>query len=333
MDLPDGVRHQPGRERLISMRDGGLITIDDRADPALAGYAIKDRDFAAAVQPYLHGDWALYDAECALRREGVAYSGADYAGIPARPSITVLPDLLAGTAGDQAAHGCTMGHWHPRTLAEAAGEWTQEVYEFQTHGLMALDRQAGTVELHVCAPGDKVAVPNACHMTLYNLGGDAEPLVTLDFASPIPGRNPANKDLIAQVGPAMLITRDAYDVTIQVNALYADSPSHAAGVRLGAPARRALDRSVRIELDDRVPLGVFLHAALLRDNALRASLGRIGLVVAAGSPAIEVTPYPGTLAAARGPIRLCGPLASEARPGSALYDAFAGDGAVLAPGA
>src|SRR6185436_5221086 len=106
----------------------------------------------------------------------VLYSGAEHNGSPHKsaehpssplgsfvklPNITVLPNLSTeesrGLARPYTLFGSTMGHYHPQA---PTGPRVQEVYEFQSYGCLALDREEGHVELWVAQDGDKVAVPS-----------------------------------------------------------------------------------------------------------------------------------------------------------------------------
>lgn len=232
MKLPDGVFYRPRQEHLIAKNEQAAIRIETGASyPANADYKINDRSFAQAIAPYLHGDWEDFDRLFRLnprrvvsmggkpQESPVIYSGAEHRGSSKLPNITVVPNLATqesrGLARPLTVFGCTMGHYHPGTLANYR---TQEVYEFQSYGMLVLAREVGVVEVWVAQDGDKVAVPNGCHMTLYNLGDEDNPLVTLDFADP--DRNPANKDLVGKYGPILLAYYDDFEVVFTLNRLY-----------------------------------------------------------------------------------------------------------------
>src|SRR5262249_55633499 len=151
------------------------------------------------------------------------YSGAEHGSVepkdqpkPKLPNITVVPnvstshartvalsldrreardepsfgDFRMPTGQEVTLFGCTMGHWHEEL---SCPDRVQEIYEFQGYGALVIDQpDSDEIELWVARDGDKVIVPQQCHMTLYNLDDSEHPLVTLDFANP--RRNNSNKD-------------------------------------------------------------------------------------------------------------------------------------------
>lgn len=247
--------------------------------------------FDQAIAPYLHGDWQAFDriVELAPYQNQLVYSGAEYPGngqFSKRPNITVVPNLPAcgNNFGRLFSLGCTMGHWHK----SAGAQRIQEVYEFQSHGLMLLDYEGGQVEMWVCRDGDKVAVPNRCHMTLLNLGDETHPLITLDYCQP--KDNAADKTLISSYGPLLLAYYDDDEVVFVVNRTYINNPHHRAGVRLAEiPIQRA-GRELRIARRGRQALGEFLHTQLLTQAEVSGQLARLGIRVRAASPEVVLEP-------------------------------------------
>lgn len=314
MNLPPYAHYGPRQARLLAFDEPAWIRLEGDK-PGMGEYAIKDRRFDQAIAPYLRGDWAEMDFPQA--GEAIVYSGADHSGHPLLPNITVLPNLAARSASGQPGPltvlGCTMGHWHPPT---GNGPWTQEIYEFQTHGLMVLDHpkskaEKGKVEIWVLRDGDKVAVPNGCHMTLYNLGDDDHPLVTLDFANP--RRNPANKDLIAQCGPILLTYATPTEVVFTLNRLYLNLPVEAAGVRLALPDTDPRRRQVRIPRDTRRDLGGQLYEQLTGNTEIIDQFARLGLQIIKGAPACTLYPPPGGATAS---LTVNRPLVEATAPGA-----------------
>ena len=276
MRLPDGVSVHPKESVLIAKSAPAWIRIDVDGYKNNSQFRINNRSFAA-ISPYLHGDWA--DVAFGNAPPRTIYSGADHAGDPALPNITIVPNIYARKASRPVfVLGCTMGHYHLR----ASEARVQELYEFQSHGMLVLDQENGAPDLWVARPGDKVAVPNACHMTLYNLGGGDEPLVTLDFGDP--DRNNANKVLIAQAGPILLGYYDDVETTFMLSRLYINNGStHSAGVQLRTTPtddeRRVVIRSSGVS-----SLGQFLYSELTGNSEVIAHLSRLGVHIRRASP-------------------------------------------------
>jgi hypothetical protein len=198
----------------------------------------------------LQGDWEEFDrvvGSAADSRPGgimsdqgfddatghptAAYSGAlqsPAVNPPIRklPNITVVPNLSTRD-GATFVLGCTMGHFH---TPERAGRRVMEVYEFQSYGLMILDDLGGHIDMWVLGDGDKVAVPGGCQATLYNLGDQDHPLVTLDFADP--SNNPFDRRLAARIGPILLAYYNDVEVAFTLNLQHINNPFLEAGVRL-----------------------------------------------------------------------------------------------------
>src|SRR6266851_4306350 len=154
MKFPGGVFYRPRQERLVAKNEPAAIRIDTGVSyPGNADYSINDRYFDQAIAPYLHSDWEDFDRLFRLnprrvisiggsREYSVIYSGGEHRGTPKLPNITVVPNLATKQSGCLArpwtVFGCTMGHYHPGTSSDYR---TQEVYEFQSYGMLALDRE------------------------------------------------------------------------------------------------------------------------------------------------------------------------------------------------
>lgn len=318
MKLPLNVQYTPAQPRWMSFTDPAWIRFD-RADAQVCAYTLKDRTLAAAIAAYQHGNWAGIQFE--MPPAGIVYSGADHTGDPLLPNVTILPDLMArhlpGVSGPAEVLGCTMGHWH---LADPMGRRTQEIYEYQSWGLMVLDHEDGCPEIWVLGAGDKVAVPSGCHMTLYNLGGSSQPLVTLDYANP--ANNRANKDLIGTHGPILLGYRTATETVFALNPRYWNSPHHKAGVRTQGVNASAPAPEVRLPLGGNAACGAALSLLLAPQGPWAAAFTQLGFRLRrATSQAVLASP--------RGPevsLRAC--LVEETQPGAAATQFFRGaDGA------
>ena len=329
MNLPDGVWYTPGQfERWIAItaKPGeAWITID----PAL-GYTVNDRDFGESFQKLFSEDFHAFARRYHLIERSPVYSGAEHTGDPKLPNITVLPNIPTRWPGsmhlkfDKERFGigrdfpfslftgqevtlfdCTMGHWHGQTDCP---DRIQELYEFQGYGALVVDRpENGEVELWVARDGDKVAVPQQCHMTLYNLDDLDHPLITLDFANP--DRNYANKELVARVGPLLLAYYTPYEAVFVLNRHYinherihvrpdefidGNSPPPGevdnrnclhGGVRLPEPLP---GREVRIPLGARASLGQQLYEALTSDAETIIRFARLGIRVRKASPEVQL---------------------------------------------
>lgn len=322
MNFPEGASHHPRQERLIAKDQSAIIRIDTHIANN-AGYYIKDRVFEKAIAPYLHGDWEDFDRLFCLEPpcpDRVVYSGAAHSQQPKLPNITVIPNLSTqesrGVPRPFTVLGCTMGHFH-EPIEGAPDYWVQEVYEFQSYGLLVLDRQTGEVEMWVAQDGDKVSVPNGCHMTLYNLGDEDDPLVTLDFADP--ERNPSNKELIRQCGPILLAYYNDFEVVFVLNRLYINSTDHKAGVRLTDPPTEERDRQVRIARGSRLNLGQFLYEQLTQNPDVIGRFARLGIRIRRASRESVLEPLP----SGRSPrLYFSRPLVEAAQPGTEVYRYF-----------
>lgn len=326
MHLPDGVsyhwRRRDDWKGLITQGGEGLIRINNNL-----GYTIEDRLSKEAVVPFLKGDWKEFDRRFQLRslglndNPGLVYSRAEHKGNPRLPNIMVVPNLFTERGLGQEplmVFGCIVGHFRPN---RPPAYWVQEVYEFQSYGLAVLDRKQGEIELWVAQDGDKVAVPNGCHMTLYNLGGLDDPLITLDFANP--DRSPTdNMAFVGQYGPVLLAYYDDSEVTFQLNQLYIDNLAHEAGVRLSAPFDDPKDRQVKIPLGARLKLGRHLYEQLTRNPDVIYQFARLGIRVRPASPEAVLEPF--REKGIQRDLRICfaAPLVKATRPGTIVYRYF-----------
>jgi hypothetical protein len=317
MNLPANTRYQTQQPRWISFTEPAWIQLDHTSANARQ-YTIKERRLDQAIGAFAHGDWA----GIAFQQEAsaIVYSGADHGGTPLWPNITILPDVPAraihgetSQAGSLEVLGCTMGHWH---VADPKGSRSQEIYEYQSYGLMVLDREQGEPELWVLREGDKVAVPSGCHMTLYNLGGAQQPLVTLDFANPT--NNTANKHLIGALGPILLAYRTRSEAVFTLNRLYLNSAQTQAGVRLKPTDLAPRELQVRIPINSNQALGPQLYEKLTADAGLIARFDQLGLRLKRATPQATLLALDGRTTT------LTQPLVEETRPGAAGYRFFLG---------
>ncbi len=341
MNLPDGVIYQWRRRNLwlslISVRgDDGLIRINSQPPHDNdSGYQVHNRTFSSAIAPYLKGDWEdldrlfeLQDLQLKAVQDAV-YSGGEHNGDPKSPNITVVPNLHTKrgfTETPLMVFGCTMGHYHSD---ESSAYRVQEVYEFQSYGLMAIDRGQGEIELWVADDGDKVAVPNRCHMTLYNLDSRDVPLVTLDFANP--ERNPADKEFVKQYGPAILAYYDGSDVVFTLNRLYINNLEHQAGIRLYTLPSDLKNRQVIIPLGSRLTLGQYLYEQLTGNPDVIGQFARLGVRIRKASPEVVLEPVPPAIVLEQDQaksvkrtlrIHFSAPLVKATRPGTRVYRYF-----------
>jgi hypothetical protein len=297
MRLPEGVFDRPRQEKLIDIDEWAIIRIDtgNGRYPYNTHYKIRNRTFDEAIAPYLHGDWEDFDRYFRLDQKRIIhvkdkhcdspsiYTSAEHRGDPKLPNITVVPNLTTSESSGMPrpfrVFGTTMGHYHP---SQPGDDRVQEVYEFQSYGLLAIDREAGEVELWIARDGDKVAVPSACHMTLYNLGDIDYPLITLNFSNP--ERNPSDKSLIRRWGPILLAYYDDFEVTFTLNRTYINNPKHTAGVRLSTPIVESHERQIRIARGARLDLGRLLYEQLTRNPAVIGQFARLGIHIKQASP-------------------------------------------------
>ncbi|MFQ6026249.1 MAG: Gfo/Idh/MocA family oxidoreductase [Dehalococcoidia bacterium] len=238
------------------------------------------------------------------------------------PNITVVPNLVLPESSDTGlplmTFGCTMGHYHPGDPSEFR---IQEVYEFQSYGLMLLDREQGEIELWVARDGDKISVPNQCHMTLYNLGGKDDPLITLDFANP--DRNPDDgKAFIREYGPALLAYYDGSEAVFTLNRLHVNNPEHYAGVNLILDSDDLEARQVKIPLGTRIDLGRPLYNELTRNLDVIGRFARLGIQIRAASSEASVEPVSDGSGQHDRRIYFAAPLVDATTEGTEVYRYF-----------
>lgn len=325
MKLPKGVTHLPNQATLIAKDRDAVLRISTRV-AGNAAYEVNDRVFATAIEPYLQGDWRTFHLRYPLAPGPVVYSGAEHKGNPKKPNLTVVPNLAVATKPD--AHdldpprfvlGCTMGHEHP----ESSGRRVQEVYEFQSYGVMVLATRAGPPEIWVARDGDKVAVPSGFYMTIYNLGGEYNPLITLDYADPV--RNSSNKDDAKQFGPILLAWYNRGAVVFTLNETYAGWPVNPVWVSPGRTLPRLEDRTVTIPRAGRLDLGAFLYERLTQDPDTIADFSRLGFRIRRAMPEcdLEPIPTPPPPSGPRGPkISVSRPLVDVTAPGGEAFAYF-----------
>jgi predicted dehydrogenase len=314
MAFPPGISSTPGQTTLIARDSPAWVCIHTQGYPDNAAYKINERTAVSAVFPYRHADRDMPQPFWLdLLPDTVVYSGAEHDGTPKLPNITVVRNWPTQRSDGAPVWdwvlGCTMGHWHS---PDSCQRRTQELYEFCTPGLLVLDRERGVPEIWVARPGGKVPVPDACHMTLYNLG--EPPLITLDFADP--RRNPADKALITRRGPILLITYNQSEVTFLLNRSYVNHPP--AGVRLTAtPGLEA--RRITIRRTGRMDLGQFLYEQLTGNPEVIGQFARLGLVIRCATPEVRLAPVNGSLDST---LSIARPLSQATAPGSAAYAFF-----------
>jgi predicted dehydrogenase len=329
MNLPEGVFYRPRQEHLIAKDQWATIWIKTET-PGNELYAIRERTFEVDIAPFLHGPWAEFDRlfrldpQRGIYRERqqqpstVVFSSAEHKGTPKKPNITVVPNLSTkeghGLKHRWTVLGSTMGHYH---LPIPSGYRVQEVYEFQTYGMLVLDREQGEVEMWVAQAGDKVAVPNGCHMTLYNFADENNPLITLVFTNP--QENYADKKLVSRSGPILLAYYNDFEVVFVLNRFYINSSLHRAGVRLPHAPTEERDQRVRLARGVRLELGRFLYEEFTGDHELIAQFARLGIRIRQASSETVLVP-PETSKNSR--LYFCSPLVDAVKAGTEVYRYF-----------
>lgn len=177
------------------------------------------------------------------------------------PNLTFLPNLDATYRDrDVLLLGDTKGH-HQDMPGEKR---IQEIYEYQGYGAMVIAHDEGGVDLVAAQPGDKIAIPNHCSMTLYNM--DTDPLCTLDFMNP--RMNPANKNVQRRLGPILCVYHAGNEVVFIPNKNY----------DLGEP--------IVVPIGDGT-LGAQLHEAL-GDRRVRSRFAQSGIDCRMATPEVEI---------------------------------------------
>ena len=344
MRLPAGVFDRPRQRELIAKDEWAIMRINTEGYQDNTLYRVDPRQFEDCVQPYLHGDWEEFNRLFCLSRwrtvhvrgqpvkARALYSRAEHFGTPRKgsrklPNITVVPNLAieeaSGLARPYTVLGCTMGQYHPPS---PTGPRVQEVYEFQTYGCLALDREEHHVELWVGQDGDKVVVPSGCHKTLYNLGDEDYPLITLDFAN-LEGAPPVD-DLARTFGPVLLVYYDDFEVVFTLNRLYVNNPSHRAGVWLAHTLRERQDREIRIRRHGRLDLGRLLYEELTLNPETIGAFACLGIRIRKAKPEAVLEP----LSSGKGArLYFSQSLVEVTEPGTEVYRFFFPESEPLAP--
>lgn len=330
MNLPVGVLHSPRQQSLIAKAQSAIIRIETRHPFSHNDlYKLITLDYRQQVVPYLRGDWDDFDRIFMLdpQSETRIYGRAEHHGEtrkpemlkPKLPGITVVTNLPTkesrGLPSQLMVFGCTMGHSH----APDRDQRTLEVYEFQSHGMLALDREDGKVELWVAQDGDKVAVPNGCHVTSYNLGDKDDPLITLDFSSLATNYFDEKRDLAHKYGPVFLAYYDDFEVVFVLNRLYVNNRDHPAGVRLAGNLKDRRNREIRITRGARLNLGRLLYEQLTQNPELIGRFAQLGIVIKQASPEAALGPLgPGQSSY----LYFSRPLVEAAKEGTEVYRYF-----------
>jgi predicted dehydrogenase len=340
MQLPRGVFFRPRQACLIAANKWAIIRIEDTdvdTYPHNFKYIITDRRYEGDVARCIKGDWEEFDcifrlsSKRTVQIEGEAqvfdavYSFADhniappdahpeeYGRFQKLPNITVIPNLSTEEqAGQWKVLGCTMGHYHPRSGRHRV----QEVYEFQSYGMMALDHENGEIELWVAHEGDKVAVPTECHMTLYNLGDEYNPLITLNIASP---DHSPNKDLARSCGPVLLAYYNDLEAVFTLNKTYINNSATNTGVQLSYEVKDVEDRRIRIARGARLDLGRMLYEQLTHNPDVIGRFARLGIHIRQASPEVSLKDF--SLDRTSG-LRFCRPLVQATEKGTDVYRYF-----------
>ncbi len=305
MNLPPGVFERFRQPHLIRINEWAVIRIETDKDryPHNIRYKIKNLTFQEAIAPYLLSDWGDFDKFFYIKDRtekdrdaaddqavSVVYSKAEHYGEPRLPNIIVVPNLLTGElrgiSSPLTVLGSTMGHYNP---ASRNGYSIQEVYEFQSYGLLVLDHENGQVEMWVAKDGDKVSIPTESHVTLYNLGNKDHPLICLNLSDV--ERTASNKDMIRQWGPILLIYYDDSEVTFVLNQFYINNDQHSAGVRIKGELRNISDRQVKLSLGARLDLGRLLYEQLTQNSDLIGQFARLGIRIKQASSEAFLEPF------------------------------------------
>jgi predicted dehydrogenase len=295
MMFPDGVTYRPRQSRLIAIDGVALLSIDSKVNDNEA-YEVVEASFES-IEECLKGDWEEFDLKFGLERhvgevesrknklpvdklppvivQSIAQHKNDpaYRKVPRRLGMTVIPNLRTTRVEKlYSVLGCSLSRYYKSDRKRQESE-RPEVYEFLSYGMMLLDAESHSVDMWVARPGDKVVVPTGCHMTLYNLGDDSEPLMTLQYGN---GRADACDDGYSRTaGPMILAYYDDVEVFFQINRLYVNNPDIRAGVQLPTAAAPRL----RLTRTSRQELGPFLYEQLVHNPELIAQFAGLGIHV------------------------------------------------------
>jgi hypothetical protein len=259
------------------------------------GYRLNDRTLSD-IRPMLVPVDVYSRLEFLASDSDTVYTGAEHTPQDLSkklPNLTLLPNLYfwePDKVNKGFLFGTTFGHHHDMQGLKQM----QELYEFHGYGAMVLDHDnESTIDFIVAKAGDKVSVPNRCHMTLYNL--DETPLITADYANPLPKsplHNAANKDLQKQLGPILFITQEHGHFWFRLNEKYINPISslakcYGSGVRL--PQHRADDLLLLETFPYRhwYNLGEQLYFDLTKDTT-KTRFEEMGINILKASPEIEI---------------------------------------------
>jgi hypothetical protein len=333
MKLPRGIIRLPYSGCLIAKDEPAVIRIQTKHVDIVNNtyYRIEDYDFDNGVLAYCHGNWRdFYDrfgiqrsprttyAGGARHEAPISYSVATHTGDPRLPNLTVIPNWFTnqdrGLALSWAILGCAPGrHYTP----DGRGNDLQSIYEFHSYGMLVLCATGTGPELWVARPGDKVVVSGACHIGLYNLGDERNPLVTLDVSHSTP--SPVDDALPKNFGPALLAFYNDFEVVFRLNSTYINNSSNTASVSLPSPPTDESEHEVRIQRSGRWGLGRFLYETLMQDSEVACRFERIGLKIRQSSPKAALPPRD-QAGAKRTYVYL--PLADSSEEGTKVYEYF-----------
>tara|TARA_Y100000310_G_scaffold167856_1_gene167830 strand:+ start:38341 stop:39225 length:885 start_codon:yes stop_codon:yes gene_type:complete len=261
--------------------------------PGLA-YEVNDRKFADIADIVAASkDYNRFSFKAEPGNDTV-YTGAEHnpTGLASKLSnLTHLPNLDAQDLTTEEmviVMGCTMGHHQDMEGVNRM----QEIYEFLGYGAMVIDHDGSDrVEMHVAQKGDKVVVPNECHMTIYNL--DSEPLNTGDFANPnpkSPNYNAANKDMQKEIGAVMVVYQAKDGLHFDLNDQYFD-PSTGLAASYGSGMHGVQSHTRSIVISDlglgESDLGERLHTELTK-GSVGDEFAKLGVDIIGASPEVDL---------------------------------------------
>lgn len=288
MILPKGVSHQPRQAKLIGIDEFAIISIDSSMDNN-GGYTVTEASFSD-LEECLKGDWDDFDNVFRFERvqgeadgkksgdapEVVVMSVAAHDGNPRKPDVVVIPNLRtlpqSSTVSSYGVLGCSFGRHRKIDSKRRDAAVLPEVYELQSHGMIVLDDESGSMDIWVARPGEKVVVAPGTHMTMYNLGDDNSPLIALRATTWKPSE--VTSGCAVQTGPPLLINFDDVEVVFRINRLYVNNNDIKAGLR-----RPTLSGSQQITLSrtSRQELGPFLYEQLVHNPELIARFAALGI--------------------------------------------------------
>lgn len=285
MNLPEGVVHQPNRERLCGKDEEYLIRVPD-------GYECREVDVQTGLNAYLDEGWAFYRLQ--LDPAKAAYATAWNGEF----RIEVVPY-------DPKVFGARVD----RLPSASPASPVDRIYEFQTFGMAAIDSGQGFLELWVAKAGDKVVVPARAYCVLFGLG---ETLIALELrCDPEPEPDPTWRDRVDQSGPPMLGYHTRNEVVFAMNPLWVNPYSPRFGIRLAAkPTIEKL--RVCIPRSAGKALAPFLYRQLTRNLDVVGRFYSLGMQIHVASPEAILPQDPLRSERFPVPIYLSGPLKEEA---------------------